>query len=119
MAAKKGPDAPAEVVEAYDAMVASCPEAELKGATMPYTSLNGNMYSFVHGSGAVALRLPEEMRPAFLEQHGTKLFDAYGMVQKEYVTVPFELLAKTAEVAPYFQASHDYCKSLKPKKTTR
>ena len=47
------------------------------------------------------------------------MYHAYGIVQKEYVTVPAELLAKTDELAPYFQVSFDYAKALKPKATKR
>jgi hypothetical protein len=49
----------------------------------------------------------------------TTLYHAHGIVQKEYVTVPAELLVKTDELAPYFQASFDYAKTLKPKATKR
>jgi hypothetical protein len=39
--------------------------------------------------------------------------------QKEYVTVPAELLVKTDELAPYFRVSFDYAKTLKSKATKR
>ena len=38
---------------------------------------------------------------------------------KEYVAAPAELLARTAELAPYLAKSYNYAKSLKPKPTTR
>jgi hypothetical protein len=103
----------------YAAVVAMVPEAELKGATMPYTSLNGNMYSYLHPSGRFALRLAKGERERFLEEHATTLFEAYGIIQKEYVTVPAALLADTARLTPYFRASYDYAASLKPKPTKR
>jgi len=103
----------------YAAVVATVPEAELKGATMPYTSLNGNMFSYLHPSGRLALRLAKEDRGRFLEAHATTLFEAYGVVQKEYVTVPAALLADTARLAPHFRASHDYAVTLKPKPTKK
>jgi len=31
----------------YEKMVATNPKAERKGDTIPYTSLNGNMYSYL------------------------------------------------------------------------
>jgi hypothetical protein len=82
---------------------------------VPYTSLNGNMFSYLHASGAMALRLPPEEREKFLKKYKTKLFEAYGVVQKEYVTVPDTLLEKTAELKPYFAMSYEYAKTLKPK----
>lgn len=82
---------------------------------MAYTSLNGNMFSYLHASGAMALRLPTGEREKFLEKYKTRLFEAYGFVQKEYVTVPDALLARTAELKPYFAMSYEYAKGLKPK----
>jgi len=47
------------------------------------------------------------------------LHEAYGIVQKEYVTVPDALLAKTNELKKYLDVSYEYVKSLKPKPTTK
>src|SRR5690349_5846004 len=113
------PSAPAETVALYEKLVATIPGIERKGATMPYTSLNGNMYSYLAKDGTLILRLPEEAREKFIAKYKTKLAEQYGIVQKEYVEVPAALLKKTAELKPYFKISHDYCQSLRPKKTTR
>jgi hypothetical protein len=102
----------------YVEVVATVHEAKLKGAKMPYTSVNGNMYSYL-GENGVGLRLPADVREEFLVKYGTTLYHAYGIVQKEYVTVPAGLLMKTDELAPYFRASFDYAKTLKPKATKR
>jgi hypothetical protein len=106
---------PPEKLKLYENLVGTNPDTERKGATVPYTSLNGNMFSYLHASGAVALRLPAGEREKFLAKYKTKLFEAYGIVQKEYVTVPDALLAKTKELKPYFEMSYEYAKSLKPK----
>ena len=55
----KSPAAPAEIVALYEKLVATVPGVERKGATMPYTSLNGNMYSYVAKDGSVNLRRGE------------------------------------------------------------
>src|SRR5580704_9357819 len=102
---------PPEKLALYETLVATNPEIERKGATVPYTSLNGNMFSYLHASGAVALRLPKEEREKFLTKYKTKLFEAYGIIQKEYVTVPDSLLAKTGELKRYFEMSYEYAKS--------
>jgi hypothetical protein len=115
MSKDKKSSIPAEKLELYEKVVASHPEIERKGATVPYTSLNGNMFSYLHASGAMALRLPAGEREKFLAKYKTRLFEAYGVVQKEYVTVPDALLAKTNELKPYFKMSCDYARSLKPK----
>src|SRR5215468_9835615 len=100
----------------YAQLVATVREAELKGAKMPYTSMNGNMYSYL-GENGVALRLHADVREEFLAKYQTTLYHAYGIVQKEYVTVPAELLTKTDELAPYFRASFDYARTLRAKAT--
>jgi hypothetical protein len=117
--AKKESNAPADKVAFYEALVATYPEAERKGAGTPYTSLNGNMYSYMPGSGILALRLPPGVREEFLTKFETQLYEAYGIVQKEYVAVPDHVLPNTEQLKPYFAASHDYAKSLKPKPSKR
>jgi hypothetical protein len=110
---------PEDKLALYEKVVATLPGVERKGATIPYTSANGHMFSYLAKSGKVALRLPEKERAAFLEKYGTKLFEAYGIVQKEYVEVPDALLKKTTELEKFFATSLSYVKALKPKPTTR
>jgi hypothetical protein len=106
---------PPEKQALYDKLVATNPEIPRKGASVPYTSLNGNMFSYLNGDGLMALKLPAGAREQFLERYRTKLFEAYGIVQKEYVTVPDSLLANTDELKPYLDMSYEYAKTLKPK----
>ena len=101
----------------FDQLVAAHPAAVRKGDTIPYTSLNGHMYSYFSKDGFLALRLPPGTREEFLEKYNTTLVTAYGIVQKEYVTVPDNLLEKTSELKPWFDKSHTYVSSLKPKAT--
>jgi len=117
MAASKAPGN--QKVELYEKLVASIPGLELKGDANPYTSMNGNMFTLLHQSQTLAIRLPEDERQAFLRKHKTKLFEAYGTVMKEYVTVPDALLANTKELAKHFHASYEYAKTLKPKPTKK
>ena len=74
---------PSERLEHYDRLIATQPGVERKGATLPYTSVNGHMFSFLSDAGTLALRLPREDREAFLEQYGTTLHEAHGTVMKE------------------------------------
>src|SRR5947208_16100084 len=108
MSTTKKSKAPAESLELYEKLVATNPDVERKGAANPYTSLNGHMFSYLHPSGSMALRLPEREREDFLKKHKTKLFEAYGVVQKEYVTVPDSLLRNTKELEKYFEVSYRY-----------
>ncbi len=115
---KSAPTVAAEVLESYEKLVATNPSVERKGATMPYTSLNGHMFSFLTKSGTLALRLPSEERDAFLKKYKTKLCEQHGSVLEEYVEVPDALLKKTQELKKYFDLSYAYVASLKPKPTT-
>jgi hypothetical protein len=115
MSASKKTDIPPEKLELYEKLVRTCPGVERKGDTVPYTAVNGNMFSYLHASAGLALRLPQEAREKFLAKYKTKLCEAYGVVQKEYVAVPDALLAKTAELKPYFKTGYDYAQSLKSK----
>ena len=108
-----------ETVALYNKLVAMHKDAERKGDTIPYTSLNGHMYSYVSKDGMVALRLSPADREAFIEKYKTTLMTAYGIVQKEYVVVPDSLLKKTKELKLYFDKSYEYVSGLKPKATKK
>ena len=86
---------------------------------MPYTSLNGHMFSFLTAEEHLALRLPLPERDAFLAKYQTVLCERHGKVTKEYVEVPDSLLRDVDELAPRFEASYIYVSSLKPKPTRR
>jgi hypothetical protein len=106
-------------LELYEKLVTTIPKVERKGDTVPYTALNGHMFSYLGKTGELALRLPEVDREAFLKKYKTKLCELYGVVQKEYVMVPESLLRKTSELKPYFEASYAYVGTLKPKPTKK
>ena len=109
----------ADSLKLYEKLVATNRSVERKGATMPYTSVNGHMFSVLRKDGVLALRLPERERNLFLVKYGAKLSEQYGIVQKDYVAVPPDLLAKTAELKKYFDVSYAFVLSLKPKATKK
>jgi len=119
MVQKKERSIPPEKFAQYEKLVASNPKVELKGATIPYTSHNGHMFSNVNPDGTLGLRLPPGEIEPFIKKYKTSLVQAYGITRKEYVVVPDKLLANTAELKPYFDMSFEYVSSLKPKPTTR
>ncbi len=104
-----------ENLDHYRRLVKTIPGIELKGAKVPYTSLNGHMFSYLEKDGSFGLRLPEEAREAFLKKYRSTLFISYGIVKKEFVLVPDALLKNTAELQPFFELSFEYVKTLKPK----
>jgi len=109
----------AERLAAYERLIATQPGIERKGKKNPYTSLNGNMFSFLARDGTICLRLPVEQRETFVAQFNTPPVEQYGAVMKEYVAVPPALLANEAQLAECFATSVAYAKSLKPKPTKR
>jgi hypothetical protein len=115
--AKPLPTIPPARLARYETLVASQPDIIRKGATMPYTSVNGNMFSFLAPDGTLALRLPAEERAAFLEKYASKLCVANGTTMKEYVVVPEPLWKKPNDLAKHFAASYAYARTLKPKPT--
>ena len=117
--AKATASVPPGKLELYEKLVATNPSVQRKGATVPYTSLNGHMFSYLTKEGKLALRLPAEEREAFLKKYKTTLCEAYGIVQREYVIVPDALLSSTRELKKFFDCSYEYVSSLKPKPTTR
>jgi hypothetical protein len=119
MGTQKKVNVPADKLALYERLIAANPGVERKGATHPYTSVNGHMFSCLHPSGSLALRLPEQEREKFLTNYKTTLFQSYGIVQKEYVKVPDGLLANTRELQKYFTVSYEYARSLKPKATKK
>src|SRR5688572_25368970 len=97
--AKEKKQVPADRLELYKKLLSTNPAVQLKGDSMPYTSENGNMYSFLNETGSLALRLPKGERESFMEKYNTTLFPAHGTVLKEYVEVPEELFKNTKELA--------------------
>ena len=119
MAPKNENIIPPDRLNLYDQLIATNPSIERKGKTMPYTSLNGHMFSYLSAEGVLALRLPENERGLFMKTYNTKLMISHGVVMKEYVEVPGSLLEKTEELKKYFKASYHYVGSLKPKPSSK
>jgi len=110
---------PQEKIDLYDQLIATNPEIKRKGVTNPYTSVNGHMFTHLSKTGSLGLRLPKEERETFLEKYNTSLYESYGAIMKEYVTIPDDLLENTAELKKYLEISYTYTKSLDPKSTRK
>ena len=108
---------PRDRLDLYEQLVATLPGVERKGRTLPYTSVNGHMVSFLTEGGSLALRLSPADRAEFIERYHTSLHEAHGTVMKEYVATPDELLADIGTLGPWFAAGHAYVASLTPKRS--
>ncbi len=53
----KGYQGPAERLQRYGDLIATNPTIKRSGASMPYTSVSGHMFSFLDPSGRMSLRL--------------------------------------------------------------
>ena len=104
---------PKAKLDLYDKLIATIPEIERKGKTSPYTSCNGNMFTFLASDGTLGMRLGKDEREAFVKKYKTKPFVQHGAVMKEYVTVPAKLLKNTAELKKYLKKSYEYAKTIK------
>ena len=110
---------PADALDQYAAIVAANPDVDLKGAKNPYTSRNGHMFSFLGPDGTMALRLSPERYDDFLAAYDSGPVESYGAIMRGYVSVPASLLADPAELQPWFDESHTWIGTLKPKPTKK
>jgi hypothetical protein len=92
MATAKKSKIPPAKLELYEKLIATNPNLERKGAVHPYTSLNGHMFTYLDQTGTMGIRLPKEELEAFLKKYKTTLFESYGVVKKDYVTVPGQIV---------------------------
>jgi hypothetical protein len=115
MPAAKKSKIPPDKLALYEKLIATNPKTERKGAVHPYTSLNGHMFTYLDQTGTLGIRLPENEVAAFLKKYKTTLFKSYGVVKKDYVTVPDALLGNIKELKKYLQMSYEYVATLKPK----
>lgn len=105
--------------QVYEDMVAAYSGIEVKGKASRYTSMNGNMFSFVTQEGAIALRLGDDERKSFMKKHKTGPVIQYGATMRGYVEVPASMLKKKQELGRYFAACVAHARTLAPKATTR
>lgn len=106
---------PKKALAQYLAVVRTVPDAVLRGATIPYTTRNGHMYSFLDQRGLMGLRLPASRREEFILTFRTDLATQCGAVIRDYVEVPGWLLADTEVLRPWFEESHRWIGSLDPR----
>ncbi len=105
-----------DLLSCYEKCVAAFPEVERKGKTMPYTSLNGHMFSFLSKDGSMGLRLSADDRDQFIKKYNAQIMVQHERQMKEFVLVPEKVWASLRSMKSWFQKSFDYTASLKPKK---
>lgn len=108
---------PAELVSKYQAAIETQPDIEFKGgAKLPFTSINGYMYSSLTKDGRMGIRLSAEDREAFMEEHDAIPFTNYGSNIREHVEVPADVVEDPVLLGEYLAKSRAYTLTLPPKK---
>jgi len=115
MATKKEVEIDGRKLAVYEKLIATNPVIERKGDTIPYTSLNGHMFSLLGKDGSLGFGLSKENRDEFLSKYPSAILIQYGVVMKEYVKIPDQLFGNFKELKKYFDLSYAYVNSLKPK----
>ena len=87
MGVKKQSEVYANKLAIYEKLVAANPSLERKGDTMPYTSLNGNMFSLLAKDGSLGFRLSTKDLLEFLNKYESGLMVQYGTVMKEFLGI--------------------------------
>ena len=104
-----------ELLDLYERLVASIPGLDRKGKSMPYTSLNGNMFTFLDKEGKLSLRMNNEDRQGLIDQYDAQPSIQHGAVMKDYIMVPDELMTNEAALIILMRKSYDFATTLKPK----
>ncbi len=107
---------PEALIAKYQAAIDTQPDIEFKGAKkLPYTSVNGYMYSSLTKDGRMGIRLSPEDREAFSSEYDAIPFTNYGANIKEHLEVPTSLLDEPEVLGRWLAKSHAYTLSLPPK----
>ncbi len=116
--AKKKPPA-ADPLTVYQLLVDATPGLEIKGAKSHYTSLNGNMFSFLSTENRLALRLSADERAAFLATHPGMECYQHGVLMNDYVLIPDTLLVNKQQMTAWFRKCYANAQRLMPRPTKR
>ena len=109
----------ADALERYRELVADATNEKVKGKANPYTSMNGNMFSFLDKAGTLCIRLSDEDRAAFGADFESGPVVQYGAVMKEYVSVPPQVLADPDALKGWFAKCLAYAQTLPARATTK
>lgn len=101
-----------EKLKIYDELVAKCSRFERKGKTVPYTSANGHMFSFLNKAGEIGIRFSKDVQEKYIEDFNSTIFKSYNAIMRGYVLIPDNMLEDLDNVARYLDESFDYVMSL-------
>ncbi len=99
----------------YNKIVAQTNQFDRKGKTMPYTSANGYMFSFINKEGEFGIRFSKERCQELMELHNTGIFKSHGATMRDYVHFPAALFKDEKLMLNYLKEGFAHVMSLKPK----
>jgi len=102
----------------YEELIEKHPEIRRKGKRLPYTSMKGNMFSFISKEGHIGLRLSEESVDKYIDLYGFTKFIQNDKVMEDYVKIPDDFLENELLV-DIFNECCEYGKILQPKPKTK
>ena len=88
---------------------------ERKGKTMPYTSVNGYMFSQINKDGELGIRFSDDVQKKLITKFNSTTFTSYGKEMNGYVLIPQGMWDDIDALVKYLKESYQYVKSLKPK----
>lgn len=108
-----------EFRDAYDAVINGDDRVELKGKTMHYTSMNGNMFSFVSKDGEVGFRMSKENQQWFKDNHGAGVMYQHNSVMRDYVHLTEESVFDMDVMKDALNKSVEFAETLPVKPTKK
>ena len=102
----------------YEGLIENQPEVKRKGKRLPYTSLKGNMFSFISKDGHIGLRFSEEDVEKYINLYGFTEFIQNDRVMVDYVKIPDEFLENELLVE-FFNECCQHAKTIEPRPKTK
>ena len=104
-----------EKLALYDQLVTECEGFERKGRTMPYTSANGHMFSFLNKNGDLGFRYSKTVQEKYIQEWDSSHMVSHGAIMKGYVLITDTMLNDLDKLKSYLMESYEYVMSLDPK----
>ena len=104
-----------ETLKRYDDLVAQCNRFERKGKTMPYTSSNGHMFSFINKAGEFGIRFGKERQEELMKELNSDYFHSHNAIMKGYVLIPEIVFNNNKTMIDLLNESYEYVESLPSK----
>lgn len=99
----------------YENLLQKCDRFERKGKTVPYTSANGHMFSFINKEGDLGIRFSKSVQEKYFEKYQTSYFKSHNAVMRGYIHITDKMMMNEDDLVLLLNESYDYVMSL-PKK---